>query len=340
MQLHAIVTHPANVAVTLRRHLVPLDGADVPVFPPTYPAPEKGAHRFETPYTINELRDGRRLADLDSVQSQANRMEAAFSGRLAHLVPQHQVQAGDHVVALVDLPHRLCDAAARATDLKEPIRQAMLAYAGGDATPVAKLCPTALIYGAWDSRDTQIKIPRAVRSEIRAHDVSLATRSAQFTGTFNAAALGLDAKEWKKGADVGFAPTPSVNAHGGVYVHGSILHSASIMLPALRRGADATLSTYLLGLTLAGLAHAMVETRLRVGCELLPAEPACWELVRADGTRTPLAIDFDELEAALKQAAADWASAVGLALGAPAEIHHYDPNTGKAMIKTAEKNKE
>jgi len=336
MLLRDITGNPNAVAITMRRTLAPLDGTDAPVFPPTYPAPEKGQHRHGTPYTINELRDGTLVADLDSVQSQANRMEAAFAGPLARMVPQHAIRAGERVVSLVELPHRLADAVARASDLREPIRAAMEAYAAGDPGAVAKLCPTALIYGAWDSRDTQIKIPRAVRSEIRAYDVSIATRSAQFTGTFDADELELTETEWKKGADVGFAPTPSVNAHGGVYVHGEIVHTASIILAPLRRG-DAVLADYLLGLALAGLDHAMRETRLRVSCELLPAGPAHWQLVSADGRREDIAIE--DIASQLARAADAWAAAAGVRLDGEPMQHAYDPKVAKAAIKAASKDK-
>ncbi|NEX19071.1 type I-U CRISPR-associated protein Cas7 [Thiorhodococcus mannitoliphagus] len=340
MQLSTIITTPEIVAITMRRTLAPLDGADVPIFPPTYPPPERGQHRFETPYTVNQLRDGTLIADLDSVQSQANRMEAAFSGPLADRVPQHTVVAGDHSVPLSELPHRIADAAARATDLRDQIRAAMLAYAAGDPAPVAQLCPTALVYGAWDSRDTRINIPRAIRSEIRAHDISIATRSAQFTGTFDAEELELNATEWKKGANIGFAPTPSVNAHGGIYVHGEIIHTASISLSPLRRAKDSVLSAYLLGLALAGLLHAMRETRLRVGCELIPEGPTQWQLVNADGQKKPLEVTTKDIEAQLGAAATAWATAAGVTLGGPAVHHQYDPKAGKAAIKAAEKSQD
>ena len=41
----------------------------------------------------------------------------------------------------------------------------------GDASALAKLAPTSLVFGVWDSRDTQAKLPRLVQSVIRAWDV-------------------------------------------------------------------------------------------------------------------------------------------------------------------------
>jgi CRISPR-associated protein Csb1 len=333
--IKALIDQSDLVALTFRQTLVPIEGADTPIFPPTYPAPERGQHRFDTPYTINQDKDGTLVADIDSVQSQANRMEAAFSGPLADLVPQHAVRAGEHEARLTDLPHRIADAAVRATDLGETIHQAMLGYANGDPTPLAKLAPTSLVYGAWDSRDTHVKIPRAVRSEIRAFDCAVFTRSAQFTGTFNKEDLGLTDTEWKKGADVGFAPTPSVNAHGGVLVHGRIVHTASILLPALRRYVAADggpLASYLLGLALAGLLHAARDYNLRAGCWLVPDGPAQWQRVKADGTRAPLDLTEDELMPELKETAKRWAASVEVVLGEPATVHPYDAKIGKGMI--------
>jgi CRISPR-associated protein Csb1 len=325
-------------AVTLRQTLVPVEGPETPIFPATYPAPERGAHRFDTPYTVNQTKDATLVADIDSVQSQANRMEAAFSGPsgpLQDLVPQHSVKAGEREVRLTDLSHRIADAAIRATDLAETIHRAMLDYAKGDPGPLARLAPTSLIYGAWDSRDTHVKIPRAVRSEIRAFDCSIFTRSAQFTGAFDKHNLELSDKEWEKGANVGFAPTPSVNAHGGVLVHGEIVHTASILLPALRRYVtqdDSALATYLLGLALSGLLHATRDYNLRSGCWLVAQGAPVWQTVSTDGTRAALTIEPAALGKEVETAARTWAETFAVTLGGEPVVHAYDAKIGKRMV--------
>lgn len=337
--LKTLIQQSDLVAITFRQTLEPVEGPDTPIFPATYPAPERGQHRFDTPYTINQTKDGRLVADIDSVQSQGNRMESAFSGPLSNLVPQHAVKAGERVALLTDLPHRIADAAIRATDLGNTIRQAMLDYAKGDPNPLARLAPTSLVYGAWDSRDTHVKIPRAVRSEIRAFDCSVFTRSAQFTGTFDKTELGLSDAEWKKGADAGFAPTPSVNAHGGVLVHGEIVHTASILLAALRRYVtkhDDTLATYLLGLALAGLMHATNSYALRSGCWLVPTGTAVWQKVTADGERKDLSLKPTTLSAELEVAANAWAAAAGVTLGGVAMVHDFDTKIGKRAVATGQ----
>ena len=44
---------------------------------------------------------------------------------------------------------------------------------------MAKIAPTSLLFGVWDSRSTQVKVARVFRSVIRAHNVRKLSRSAQ-----------------------------------------------------------------------------------------------------------------------------------------------------------------
>ena len=342
MSIKELVADTEIVALTFRRTLEPIDGPDVPVFPPTYPAPERGSHRFDTPYTVNETKNGTRICDLDSVQSQANRMEAVFTSDLADVIPQHVVQAGNHQVALTELPHRIADASIRATGLAKGIREWFLDVGSGDPVPLARIAPTSLIYGAWDSRDTQIRLPRAIRSEIRAHDVSIFMRSAQYSGAFRQESLGIGDADWnKKGehgaAGIGFAPTPSVDAHGGVLIHGEIVHSASVLLNVLRKyrttdGRD-VLPNYLFGLALGGLLIGGRDYNLRSGCFLVPAAPAEWQTVARSGERQSIEVAESNLLDELRKVAREWAGVTGIELGGePPEIHEYDPSAGKAMF--------
>lgn len=337
LSIESLAADPEIVALTFKRKLVSIDGPDAPIFPPTYPASkETGKHRFDTPYTVNETKDGVLVCDLDSVQSQANRMETAFTGALADVVPQHAVQAGNHRVALTELPHRIADASIRATKLADDIREWMLDFDSGNPAPLAKTAPTSLVYGAWDSRDTRIRIPRAIRSEIRAWDVSIFTRSAQYSGAFQRESLKLTEAEWKKGADIGFAPTPSVDAHGGVLAHGEIVHSASILLNAVRKhrtgGGGDVLPNYLLGLALGGLLVGGGNYDLRSGCSLVPAAPAEWRTVSRTGDRRSAEVDEDAILEQVRGAAREWSEAVSVELGGEPKVHEYDPQAGKAMF--------
>ena len=335
--IESLVANREVVALTFKRKLESIDGPGVPIFPPTYPAPKDGPHRFDTPYTVNETKDGVLVCDLDSVQSQANRMEAAFTGELAGVVPQHAVQAGNHRVELTKLPHRIVDASIRATDLADDIREWMLDFDSGDPVPLAKAAPTSLVYGAWDSRDTQMRIPRVVRSEIRAHDVSVFTRSAQYSGAFKQESLGLDDTEWKKGADVGFAPTPSVDAHGGILAHGEIVHSASILLNAVRKhrtgdGSD-VLPNYLLSLALGGLLVGGGDYDLRSGCSLVPAAPAEWRAVTRGGERRWIEVDESAVLEEVREIAKKWSETAGATPSGKPKIHEYKPEIAKEMLK-------
>ena len=329
-----LIADSACVALTLRRTLEPLEGRDVALFPPTYPAPKgKTVHSFGTPYTVNETRDGVRICDLDSVQSQAHRMEDAFTRAFADVVPHHTVEAGGERRSLLELPHRIADAAIRATGLGAHIRHCFEAFEQGDPVALARIAPTSLVYGAWDSRDTRIRVPRAVRSEVRAHDVSVLTRSTQYSGVFAKATLGVEAAGR---AGAGFAPVATVDAPGGILVHGEIVHSASVLVHPLRgyRTADASeaLPRYLLGLALAGLVHAMREGHLRSGCTLVPGGSVAWEVVRADGTREAVDIDAKALVAELRGAARAWAAAAGVELGGAPTVHTLDPETVSARV--------
>ena len=336
--LHALMADTALVALTLRQPLASVEASDVPIAPPTYPpSRESGAHRFATPYTVNETRAGLRLCELDSVQSQANRMEGAFTEALADVVPHHVVRAGGFERDLTALPHRIADAAIRATALSPSIHAAFEAFEAGDPVPLARIAPTSLVYGAWDSRDTRVRIPRAIASTIRAVDVSVLTGSAQYSGAFGQAALGLDDAEWKKAAAAGPCPgTPCVDRPGGVLVHGAIVQSASIVLEGLRgyRTADASLvlPVYLLGLALGGLVTTGRRYRLRSGCTLVPSGAAEWRAVTEAGERLDVAIDAGTVVDELRDAAQAWSDAADVPLGAEPTLHDFDPDRARTML--------
>ena len=277
-----------------------------------------------------------RLCELDSVQSQANRGEGAFTEVLADVVPHHVVRAGRFERDLTRLPHRIADAAIRATALAPRIREAFEAFEAGDPVPLARIAPTSLVYGAWDSRDTRVRIPRAIAATIRAVDVSVLTGSSQYSGAFGQAALGVDDAEWKKAAAAGFAPTPCVDRPGGILVHGAIVQSASVVLEGLRgyRTADASdvLPAYLLGLALGGLVTTGRRYRLRSGCALVPSGPPEWCAVTETGERNAVVIDADTVVAELRAAARAWSTAADVPLGAEPTVHDFDPDRARTML--------
>ena len=71
-----------SVALHLRQKLQPIEGDEhAVIFPPTYAIKER--------YVIDELSDGTKVAQIDSVGSQANRMEPLFGEEpYKSLVPQ------------------------------------------------------------------------------------------------------------------------------------------------------------------------------------------------------------------------------------------------------------
>jgi CRISPR-associated protein Csb1 len=214
------------VALHLRQKLLPVEGESGVIFPATY---------AEIGYSIDALSDGTKLAQVDSVGSQANRMEPLFKkakpgqpdNPLAALVPQIEIALGnERTVSILDAGHRLGDAIVRSSDLAEDAQIAFQQFLDtGDAGAIARLSPTSLVFGAWDSRDTQAKLPRVVQAVIRAWDVDPIHRSAQYVPPVDYAALDVFSDEDKKKAEGdaksplaqrGFVHVPSVNAHGGV----------------------------------------------------------------------------------------------------------------------------
>jgi len=283
------------VALCLKQKLLPVEGDGGVVFPPTY-ANADG-------YLID---DG--VVQMDSVGSQANRLEPVFkSGRPAALVPKVTIKAGDGEVSLLDVPHRIADALVRCSDAQKIVSEAFSEYQKkGDALRIAKLAPTTLVFGAWDSRDGGAKLPRLVQSVIRAWGASELRRAAQFTPAVDYVAIGAITQEDKKKgeenkksapAQRGFVHVPSGETPGGVIASGGIWREVLVNLIPLRalKAGDAAASPklrkYVLGLAL--VAAAMPQDGfLRQGCLLTgdPDAPPHWQAVMRDGTRSPIAL--------------------------------------------------
>lgn len=341
------------VALTLRQKLRPVNDDGV-IFPPTYAEVAGKPSR----YNIDKLGDGTNVAQVDSVGAQANRIEPLFKrsppGRPANpraaLVPQIEVTLNaDKAVHLLDVGHRLGDAIVRASALSQRAHDAFLQYRKtGDATAIAKLAPTSLVFGVWDSRDTQEKLPRIVSSVIRAWDVEELTRSAQYVPAIDYSSKDLfveplfSAEEKSKlesnakseQAQRGFVHVPAVGNPGGVFVRGGVWREVVVNLVALRQlGAGdsaedgVALRAYILGLALVA-ATASQDGFLRQGCLLVPDadERADWQCIARTGERTPLALDED---AALRLATG---AAQRFGVGAD-ERFPFDAKKAKADLK-------
>lgn len=287
-------------ALVMREWLEPVEGKDAVIFPPTYPLDNN-----KPGYNVDRFDDGSSVCQIDSVGSQANRMEPIFKRkRYKHLVPQVIVKAGEREVHLLDAGHRAADAIVRFSTLGPQLHEAFRVYRDeGDAEPLARIAPTSIVFGSWDSRSTQVKLPRIVRSVIRAYDVDVLTRSAQYSTIAGEILADGEAEVTTKGpkAELGLAHVPAVRTHGGVRVRGEIRRDAILNLAALRAvaGSDErtteALRRYILGLSLVAIT-APQEPNLREGCELVPApgKKCQCALVKHDGTRTDYSISHEE----------------------------------------------
>ncbi len=289
------------VALHLKQRLVPVEGEGGVIFPPTY---------ADIGYNIDTLADGTKVATIDSVGSQANRMEPVFKTTFKDLVPQIEIALGnERTVSLLDLAHRAGDAVVRAAPgLNMAMAEAFEALKNsGDAGPLVTLAPTSLLFGVWDSRSSQEKHPRLVRSVIRAWDVEELHRSAQFNSIWkklseeDQADLKKEAKAKKvKLSEKGFADAPSGENPGGVVARGEIVRDMTINLVALRsiggdtpeRGGE--IRRYLLGLALIA-ATADVALYLREGCFLKYADDSDdWRIVPRRGENQSVGLSSDE----------------------------------------------
>jgi len=166
-------------AIRLIAKLQPAGGPGSKVFPPSH---SEGKYAWEA----RRIEDGEvvRTVLLDSVQSQANRMEQAlkeaYIGQRINF-PLLAVDFGSHFadigeITTLDAPHRIADAIFRDSllgDQKFPDTDIAKAYSAANqrnATALFQYCPHALIFGIWDSTGSAgglgNKFQRAIVSEI------------------------------------------------------------------------------------------------------------------------------------------------------------------------------
>jgi CRISPR-associated protein Csb1 len=186
-----------------RSKLQPAGGAGDKVFPPTY----SGAVYAMEMRCVEGNSEPVRCVLLDSVQSQANRAEEALQdavddGRIK--IPVVEVDFSDIPivepgsnepglfepigrVTSLEAPHRIADAILRDSELGgKPFRatdegKKIIMATLRNATPLYELCPTALVYGIWDSTGPKgglgVKFQRAIVSEIIGVDASLGVKT-------------------------------------------------------------------------------------------------------------------------------------------------------------------
>lgn len=293
-------------ALVLREYLIPVEGRESPFFPPTF----AGSGSENSSYCIDVMQDGSRVCLVDTVGSQANRMEPIFTqDPFTSLIPQITINAGDNKVNLCKVGHRAADALLKNSSLSKDIKEALTdMQKKNDAYKLAKIAPTSLVFGLWDSRDTQVKTPRIVSSVIRAYNIDVMSRSAQYFPPVNYRDESLlgeskDKKENDARSELGYNEIPSTNTHGGIIAHGQIQRDVVINFAALRkiRSTDKQqteeLQKYILGLSLVAASHIQ-QWDLRQGC-LLTIDPEktkpVWNVVSPDGRREDVEMNHDEI---------------------------------------------
>lgn len=177
-----------TVAIRGKATLEPAGGPGDKIFPPTHALddknkkPDPGAkYAFET-----RRIDGHdvKCVLLDSVQSQANRMEEALQALWADkgiALPVVSVDFSSLApevgrVTSLTAPHRIADALLRDSLLKgqlfrlSDIGKSFTDASTRNATALFKVCPTGLVFGLWDSTGPRgglgAKFQRALVSEI------------------------------------------------------------------------------------------------------------------------------------------------------------------------------
>jgi CRISPR-associated protein Csb1 len=354
------------VALLLKQTLLPVDGEGGVIFPPTY---------ADIGYSIDTLSDGTKVVQIDSVPSQANHSEPIFmNAEYKELVPQIEINLGNkedpkRKVSILELAHRAGDAVVRSSDeLAAEVDSAFKELSRThNAVPLAKLAPTSLVFGTWDSRGTQVKRPRLIRSVIRAKDVEILHTAAQYNSVWKLLdddqkkALADEAKKQKEKLSVkGFNDAPAVFRKtklplprltkdglindlarnlGGIIARGPITRQVTINLIALQsiRGdndeSTQKLKRYLLGLALVA-ATAETELYLREGCLLRFADEAdVWEAVARRGASQYFSLSAEQELSLIK----DYAKQAAANFGVKQPEKTYQFNIKKAKELLAQK---
>lgn len=169
-----------GAAIRVITRLQPAGGPGDKVFPPTY---QGGQYVYEERHLDGQIAT---CVLLDSVQSQANRMEDALlyawrTGEIQLPVLQVDFHSTDipqyGTITVLQAPHRVADAILRDSlfqgkDFREsPVGQKFVRSTPMDATGLLEVCPTALVFGTWDSTGfgpggMGAKFARTVVSEI------------------------------------------------------------------------------------------------------------------------------------------------------------------------------
>ena len=311
----------------------PAGGPGDKVFPPTY---EGG--KYATEERIDPGTGERRpCVLLDSVQSQANRMELALleahrddQVRLPLLVARFDQDEllKKFTVTSLEAPHRVADALFRDSLVDGLIfrrsekGRILDAAEVRNATGLFGLCPTALVFGLWDSTGPRgglgCKFQRALVSEIVGYDAVLGQKTSsridpaeimrEAATLYTRKSESTDAPHWTLNAGDRAQKLktgrPSEANHGNVvptvkdggFTIADARQTTTLSLAVLRRlrfpldgaatsdaAVDLAARTALAALGLAAGSLARVDTDLRSRCQLFAEQIPVWELLDRPG---------------------------------------------------------
>lgn len=329
-----------------RSTLQPAAGYGTKIFPPTYAGAVYATENRRVKKADGQI-ETIPCVLLDSVQAQANRLEdalqAAIDARRFSTSPIPLVQvdfSGEDLLNAVgkitslQAPHRVADAILRDSLLDgQPFRKSAVGakldhVSQQNATALYEMCPTALVFGIWDSTGPKgglgAKFQRAYVSEVIGINAiigkktssridPLQIRSAALVIKGSDSSYKLADSDKQKGAvkpsEINHGNIrPDVADNGGVTLDYAE-QTAVLSLPALRRLhfplADGTRSTAIdaagqtvlaaLALTAAALA-AESGFDLRSRCLLWPIGPLTWEILDKPGA-TPAQLTIDSTNA-------------------------------------------
>jgi len=342
------------VALIIKQNLTPVDEEDPVISPATYPLttyksrvhtmrdgdyrvsvelpPDSRADKSERKedqkagYNIDRFPDGTNACEIDSPQSQNNRIEPKFKTiKNGTLVPQIEIKVGNETVNLLDVGHRAADAVVRMSSLADKFHEAFVAAKSRNYFELAKYAPTSLVFGVWDSRSTHEKRQRVLKAYIRATNVLERTRSAQYTPAVDyvrAGGIAEDIDDDSNLSEQGMKHALSTQTAGGVMLTkgvSKLVRTVNVNLAAVRelRGRSdqqtQALQEYILALSLLSAA-AEPDLNFREGCNLRfnLEDPQTSKLVYRSRDSQTISLDVEQIEQFAEESARTFFRVAGI----------------------------
>jgi CRISPR-associated protein Csb1 len=325
------------------------DSADRRLAPASF-APEEGEEKKKekkpkSVFNFCKESNGTRNCIVNSVAAEANRMERLFKEEpYSALMPHIFVTWDEERVDLLDAPHRVADALPRYTSLAEEIKSAIVAFRRGDAEPLAKISPSSIVFGFWDSRDSHLKWARAIASDIFAYNVSPWDAAGSYNPCMDykpkLEKAGLESKNNEVLSDLGVNQCVfHTSDRGGVVVRGDIIRKSVISLTHIRNipcpdpERAKKLRRYCLGIALVSLTNE-TDYAIRSGCELI------WDRTKAENGKIVLQrMETDEPFELTHEESLEFALAAAKDFGVSAQTRDVTFDTEALRKKMEEKKK-